>query len=86
MRILEYAPIEITRSELKSCREVTMLTLWLNVVIIMLFLLWLVAYLPSYHEKAIKTLQLACLGVASHLSTTPRRGNPAKCLSQRRSK
>ena len=28
----------------------------------------------------------ARLGVASHLSTTPRRGNPAKCLSQRHNK
>ena len=28
----------------------------------------------------------ARLGVASQLSTTPRRGNPAKCLSQRRNK
>ena len=29
------------------------------------------------------TIQAARLGVASHLSTTPRWGNPAKCLSQR---
>ena len=28
----------------------------------------------------------ARLGVASHLSTTPRWGNPAKCLSQRHNK
>ena len=34
------------------------------------------AYLSSYHEKAIKTLQRVCLEVAGHLSATPRRGIP----------
>ena len=46
------------------------------------FLLSLAAYLSSYHEKAIKALSQAHLGVAGHLSTTPRRGNPAECLPQ----
>ena len=36
------------------------------------FFLYLVAYLSSYHEKAIKALYRARLEVASHLSTTPR--------------
>ena len=36
--------------------------------------LYLVAYLPSYHEKAINALQRARLGIAGHLSTTPRWG------------
>ena len=40
------------------------------------FLLYLVAYLISYHEKARKALQLTCLEVASHLSTTQRYGIP----------
>ena len=48
--------------------------------------LYLVAYLSSYHEKAIKATYRARLGVASHLSTTLRWGNPAKCLSQRHNK
>ena len=49
-------------------------------------LLYLVAYiyLSSYHENAINALQRARFGVASHLSTTSKWGNPAKCLSQRR--
>ena len=47
---------------------------------------FLVAYLSPHHEKAIKTLQQARLEVASHLSTTPRWGNPAECLSQRHNK
>ena len=37
----------------------------------------LVAYSSSYYEKAIITLQRACLKVAGHLSTTPRWGNSA---------
>ena len=31
-------------------------------------------------EKAIKALKRGRLGVAGHVSTTPRWGNPAKCL------
>ena len=41
-----------------------------------------VAYLSSYHEKAINMLKRARLGVAGHLSTTPKWENPAKCLFQ----
>ena len=44
--------------------------------------LYLVAYLSCYHEKAMKALSRARLKVSGHLSTTRRRGNPAKCLSQ----
>ena len=40
----------------------------------------------SYHEKATNAFTRACLGVASHLSTTPRWGNPAKSLFQRHNK
>ena len=43
-------------------------------------------YLSSYHEKAIKTLFRARLGVAGYLFTTSRWGNPAKCLFQRHKK
>ena len=45
------------------------------------FVFTVVAYL-FYHEKAIKALQRARLGVAHHLYTTPRWGNPVKCSSQ----
>ena len=46
-----------------------------------LLLLLLLAFLSSYHEKATKRL-----GVAGHLSTTLRWGNPVKCLFQRHNK
>ena len=42
------------------------------------------ACLSSYREKAIKALKRARLGVAGHLLTTPRWGNPTKCFSHRR--
>ena len=45
-----------------------------------------VAYLSSYHEKAINVQYELALEVVSHLSTTPRLGNPVKCLSQRHNK
>ena len=48
--------------------------------------LYLVAYLSSYHEKAIKSLLRARLGVAGHLSATIRWGNSAKCLFLPKSK
>ena len=48
--------------------------------------LYLVAYLFSYHEESDQCAIRARLGVASHLCTTPRWGNPAKCLSQRHNK
>ena len=46
-------------------------------------ILHLVAFLSSYHKRAIIALLRAGLGVAGHLSITPRWGNPDKCLSQR---
>ena len=45
------------------------------------FFLYFVAYLFSYHEKAIKTLYGARLGVASHLFTTPKWGIPLSVFS-----
>ena len=44
-----------------------------------------IACLFSYHasRESDQCATRACLGVASHLSTTPTWGNPAKCLSQR---
>ena len=38
--------------------------------------MYLVAYLSSYHKKAIKVLWGAHLGIARHRSTPPRWGNP----------
>ena len=51
---------------------------WLWLV---LYFLYLVAYSPSYREKTIKALLRARLGVAGHLSTTPKWGNSAECFS-----
>ena len=45
----------------------------------------LVAHLFCYYVKAINALY-SCLGDAGLLSTTPRWGNPAKCLSERHNK
>ena len=50
------------------------------------FFLYLVAYLSTYHEKAIKPLQRTRLAVAGHLPATLKWGNPAKCLSQQHNK
>ena len=44
------------------------------------------AYLSSYHEKAIRAPKRARLGVAGHLSTPLKWRNPAMCLSQRHNK
>ena len=51
---------------------------WLWLV---LYFLYLVAYSPSYREKAIKALLRDRLEVAGHLSTTLKWGNPAECFS-----
>ena len=45
--------------------------------------LYVAAYFSPYPQKAINALYRACIGVAGHLSTTPRWGSPATCLSQR---
>ena len=48
---------------------------------------YLIAYLSSYISRESDQCAIrARLGVAGHLSTTPRWGNPAKCLSQRHNK
>ena len=52
-----------------------------NILFWILLKAYLVAYLSYYHEKATKALKRARFGVAGHLSTTPRWGNPAGCLS-----
>ena len=39
-----------------------------------------ISHLSSYHEKTIKALQRACLGVGGHLSTAPRWGNSLRAL------
>ena len=50
-------------------------------------LLYLVAYLFIFLSRESDQCAIrARLGVAGHLSTTPRWGNPAKCLSQRHNK
>ena len=48
--------------------------------------LYLVAYLFSISRESDQCAMRARLGVAGHLSTTPRWGNPAKRLSQRHNK
>ena len=64
--IIKEAVIMENEEALLNCEQVRFCNLSVRVG------LFLATYLSSYHVKAIKALKRARLGVASHLSTTPR--------------